>query len=230
MDKVLIVDDNKSMLNKLQDYLARYRYEFEILTAVDGQKAMEMLEGTDIDLVITDLVMPKMDGFTLLAHINEQYPRILCIAMSGYATDHMVNMLPDNLLQFVRKPFKIYELIEIIRKSLKEKPPGGTVGGISIASFMQLIEMEEKSCALEVSLPDNKKGSFLYKEGVLYDAFYENLTGEKAAIEIIQHDEKVRFTLNPLPNRNLPRRINSRVMELRLQASRIRDQGEEGGS
>src|SRR6056297_1733152 len=116
MDKVLIVDDNKSMLNKLQDYLARYRYEFEILTAVDGQKAMEMLEGTDIDLVITDLVMPKMDGFTLLAHINEQYPRILCIAMSGYATDHMVNMLPDNLLQFVRKPFKIYELIEIIRK------------------------------------------------------------------------------------------------------------------
>jgi len=223
MEKVLIVDDNQKILNRAGAYLFQYRDEFEIFTAEDGARAMAVLQKTDIDLLITDLVMPRVDGFTLLAHINEQYPRILCIAMTGYASENIENMLPDNLLLFVRKPFTLYELLDIIRKSLKKKPPAGSVRGISLPSFMKLIEMEEKSCALDVHLPGQKTGRFLFKEGNLHDAQFDDFTGEEAALEILLSGEGATFTLNPLPKQGIPQRIGMGIMELLLQSSRIRD-------
>ncbi|MFP4040209.1 MAG: response regulator [Desulfosudaceae bacterium] len=223
MYKVLIVDDNQKILNRAGAYLFKYRDEFEVFTAEDGARAMAVLEKTEIDLLITDLVMPRVDGFTLLAHINEHYPRILCIAMTGYASENIENMLPDNLLLFVRKPFTLYELLDIIRKSLKKKPPAGSVRGISLPSFMKLIEMEEKSCALDVDLPGQKTGRFLFLEGKLHDAQFEDFTGEEAALQIILNGERASFTLNPLPKQRIPQRINMGVMELILKSSRIRD-------
>ncbi len=200
-------------------FLSRFRDEFDVITADCGETAIQELKETQIDLLITDLVMPGIDGLSLLAHINEHYPRTLCIAMTGYATDNVIRMLPNNLLYFMRKPLNLNELADIIRKSLKGKPPTGTVGGITIASFLKLIEMDEKSCALEVSFPEGGKGVFLFREGVLYDAAFEELIGEAAAVAMISRDERVIFTLHPLPKQDTPRRINSRMMELLLTAS-----------
>ncbi|MFO8049878.1 MAG: response regulator [Desulfosudaceae bacterium] len=223
MYKVLIVDDNQKILNRAGTFLFKYRDEFEIFTAEDGARAMEVLQNTDIDLLITDLIMPRVDGFTLLAHINERYPRVLCIAMTGYASENIENMLPDNLLLFVRKPFTLYELLDIIRKSLKKKPPAGSMRGISLPSFMKLIEMEEKSCALDVRLPGQKTGRFLFLGGNLHDAQLDDVTGEEAALAILLNGERATFTLNPLPKQRIPQQINMGITELLLKSSRIQD-------
>lgn len=223
MDTVLIVDDEKRILQMMHRIQEKCRDDFELITASSGEAAMKVLAERPVDLVITDLVMPRIDGLTLLTYINEHYPRILCIAMTGYATDSVIKMLPDNLLQLIRKPFKLYELVAIIKESLKIKPPSGSMGGISIASFLQLVEMDQKSCAVEVTLADHKTGTFLFKEGVLYDAIFGELTGEGAALELLMNEEKAKFTLNPLPKQDLSRRINSRIMELLLKASQRRD-------
>lgn len=225
MNSVLIVDDNKEILAKMHAMLAKYAGDLEVVTANNGKVAMRILAERHIDLLVTDLVMPEVDGLTLLAHINDHYPHIQCIAMTGYVTDNMIKMLPDNLLQVIRKPFKIYDLINTIRESLKTKPPAGTVCGISLPSFLQLIEMDEKTCALDVTLGNNQKGTFLFKEGVLYDAFYEDMTGEGAAVEILRIGEKATITLKTLPVKNLSRQINTGMMQLLLNVSKLKDDG-----
>jgi len=224
MNKVMVVDDDRQTLNTITRFLSRFKEEFDVITADGGEAAIQILKESQVDLIITDLVMPGMDGFSLLAHINEHYPRVLCIAMTGYATDNVVSMLPNSLLCFMKKPFQVYELLATVRKSLKHKPPAGTIGGISVSSFLRLIEMDGKSCALDVVLGDDRKGTFFFQEGILFDATFENLIGDEAALEMIKSEDRGIFTLQPLPRQNISKRIRSRVMDLLLTATYLRDQ------
>jgi len=73
---VLIVDDEKPFLLSLTDGLASYAKDFTVVTAMNGKEAVTILDSTGVDLVVTDLRMPKMDGFELLAHISSNYPDI----------------------------------------------------------------------------------------------------------------------------------------------------------
>ena len=127
-------------------------------------------------------------------------------------------------MAFLQKPFDIQALVAIIRKSIKTRPAAGTVHGISVSSFLQLIEMDQKSCALKVALAHDKHGMFFFKEGVLYDASFGTLTGKDAAIAMINSGEKPLFTLNPLSNTDIPRQITCRLMELLLQAAQKKDE------
>ncbi|MEW6080046.1 MAG: response regulator [Thermodesulfobacteriota bacterium] len=224
MNRILIVDDNRQALNTMRMFLSRFGEEVDVMTADGGETAIQILKEEQVDLVITDLVMPGVDGLSLLAHINEHHPRTLCIAMTGFATENVVRMLPNSLLYFMRKPFKLNELLDTVRKSLKEKPPGGTVGGISISSFLKLIEMDEKSCALDVVLEDNRKGTFFFREGVLLDAVFGNLFGKEAALEMIMIESRMVFTFRPLSHHNMIRRIKSRIMDLMITAAYLQDQ------
>ncbi len=66
--KVLIVDDNREMLLSLKDGLERYSDSFSLTIGVNGLQAMKILKEETISLVVTDLKMPRMDGFALLTH------------------------------------------------------------------------------------------------------------------------------------------------------------------
>ena len=224
MDKVLIVDDSEQLLDLLRRIQNDYKDEFELILVNSGTKAMAVLKEMPIDLVVTDLIMPQVDGLTLLTHINERYPDVLCIAMTGYATENVVRMPPDNLLQLLKKPFDVQNLIAVIRKGLKTEPAAGTMRGIAVASFLQLLELDQKSCALEVTLASGQQGSFFFKEGILYDATFGSLAGKEAAIAMISSGEKPRFTLKPAAEQDIPRRITCRLMELLLQAAQKKDE------
>ena len=80
---VLIVDDDKEMLLALKEGFKRYQESFAVLLAEDGLQALEKLKASVISLVVTDLKMPRMDGFELLAHVMEHYPDIPVIMITG---------------------------------------------------------------------------------------------------------------------------------------------------
>jgi CheY-like chemotaxis protein len=84
--KVLIVDDEKPFLLSLADGLGAYAKDFEVVTASNGKEAVKVLNSSGVDLVVTDLRMPKMDGFELLAHMSGTYPGIPVIVMTAYGT------------------------------------------------------------------------------------------------------------------------------------------------
>ena len=86
---VLLVDDDTEMLHALKEGFKRYLESFAVLLAEDGVQALEVLKQNIISLVVTDLKMPNMDGFELLAHIMQHYPDIPVIIITGYSTPEM---------------------------------------------------------------------------------------------------------------------------------------------
>ena len=85
--EVLIVDDEEPLLLSIAEGLSIYKKYFNLLTATNGMEAVKLLKSSPvIDLVITDLSMPKMDGFELIAYMNRNYPKIPVIMMTAFGT------------------------------------------------------------------------------------------------------------------------------------------------
>lgn len=113
---VLVVDDEEMMRNLLDKILSREGYR--ILTAEDGVHALEMIEKEDIDLIISDMKMPRMTGFELLKHVKQQHPNIGVIIMTAYGDTYTVK---DALLlgadEYITKPFKSYEISLVVERA-----------------------------------------------------------------------------------------------------------------
>jgi two-component system response regulator PilR (NtrC family) len=113
---ILIVDDEAIMRNLLQKILAREGYQLD--TVADGASALEYLEKNTVDIVISDLKMPRMDGFELLKQIKNKYPSVGVIIMTAYGDTFTVK---DALLlgadEYITKPFKSYEISLVVERA-----------------------------------------------------------------------------------------------------------------
>jgi YesN/AraC family two-component response regulator len=81
---ILLVDDHRNFLTILAEELKGYGNNFCILTAENGDRALKVLESAQVDLVVTDIRMPVMDGFALISHMKEKYPTIPVIVVSSF--------------------------------------------------------------------------------------------------------------------------------------------------
>ncbi len=88
MKKIPIVDDEVQILKALSRVF--FDTDYAIFTAESGQAALSLLEQHEIDLVISDMRMPLMDGYELLSKVKETYPDIIRIILSGYADESTV--------------------------------------------------------------------------------------------------------------------------------------------
>jgi DNA-binding response OmpR family regulator len=184
MKKVLIVDDDESFLHSLIDGFKAYEDKFAITTASDGVEAVAALGEHKVSLVLTDLKMPRMDGFKLIAHLNNNYSEIPVIVMTAFGTPDMEDNLRDmGTFQYIEKPIDFGELVEKIIKGL-DGSSKGYITGISLSSFLQLLELDKKSCTLTI-LAGNKKGIMYIRDGNLLDASALNLQGSEAAYTIV---------------------------------------------
>src|SRR5512136_1463994 len=86
MKNILIVDDEKSFADSLAEGLTAYDQEFMVITAENGKAAIRSLENNRVDLVLTDLKMPEMDGFGLLSYLNRNHREIPVIIMTAFST------------------------------------------------------------------------------------------------------------------------------------------------
>ena len=149
--KVLIVDDDMEMLLSLKEGLKRYNDTFSVYIAGDGIAAIEKLEKYSVSLVVTDLKMPRKDGLSLLGHIMEHYPGIPVIIITGYSTNEMERLaLEGGAVGYIAKPFMIEDLAKKILSTLRKESEGGTLHSVSSGMFLQLIEMEEKTCTIRI--------------------------------------------------------------------------------
>ena len=81
---ILIADDEKLERNGIKFLLKREKEEFQILEAVNGKDALGVLASHHIDLLLTDVKMPYMNGLELSAHVKENYPEVEIVIFSGY--------------------------------------------------------------------------------------------------------------------------------------------------
>lgn len=115
MKKILVVDDEIAILNSLRRILINLDYE--VYTADDGIKALDIMAKQEIDLIISDMRMPRMDGYELLSRIKSQYPRTVRIILSGYAEEKLVMkaLLKNIARTYLFKPWDNHELAELIQ-------------------------------------------------------------------------------------------------------------------
>jgi two-component system, NtrC family, response regulator len=110
MDTILIVDDEKNYPLILSAVLQEEG--FETLTANSGQEALAVLEHSDVDLVLTDMKMPKMDGIELLQRIKQNDPELPVIMMTAYGTvEKAVEAMQKGAYNYILKPFDNEQLI-----------------------------------------------------------------------------------------------------------------------
>lgn len=184
MKKVLIVDDDQSFRQSLIDGFKPYESSFTITTAEDGVQACEILEKDTISLVLTDLKMPRMDGFELVAHLSSNFSDIPVIVMTAFGTPEMEdNLMEMGTFQYIEKPIDFTLLVDKILSGL-EGPSQGYITGVSLSSFLQLLELDKKDCTLTIKA-GSKSGTMFFRDGELLDARHGAVVGSEAAYEIV---------------------------------------------
>ena len=117
MASLLIADDEKNIRSGLE--LAFEDEGYTVVTAADGKEAWEKLQKNVIDLVITDLRMPEMDGYELLKRISAAYPTLPVIVLTGHGTiETAVETMRDGAVDFFTKPVDIDKLSLVVKKTI----------------------------------------------------------------------------------------------------------------
>jgi two-component system response regulator HydG len=117
---VLVVDDEKTIRDTLEKALEKENYR--VLLAGDGREGLEILHNDTVDVVLTDLKMPGLDGITFLKTVKQIAPDVEVIVMTGYGTiDTAVEALKEGAYDFIQKPFKRITITRAIRKALEKQ-------------------------------------------------------------------------------------------------------------
>ncbi len=115
--RILIADDEKNIRSGLSRALEMDGYE--VFSAEDGQAALKVLLREDIDLIISDLRMPKMTGEELLRRVTSAYPAVPVIILTGHGTvDNAVQAMRDGAYDFITKPVNLERLGLLVKRAL----------------------------------------------------------------------------------------------------------------
>ncbi|MFL6776762.1 MAG: response regulator [Sphingomicrobium sp.] len=120
---VLLVEDEPMVRSVAERALTRHGYQ--VITADNGEEALEILEQVEtIDLLISDVVMPGMDGPTMVREARKSRPDLKILFMSGYAEEQLRKSIDIENVNFLPKPFSVTELAEAARNAAATKQSG----------------------------------------------------------------------------------------------------------
>lgn len=119
--KILLVDDERAILSALRRVLRTKG--FEIYAVESGAEALELLANTKVDLIISDMRMPQMDGATFLKAARESYPSIKRVLLTGYSdmesTTKAIN--DGGIFGYLSKPWDANQLIQLVESALEAR-------------------------------------------------------------------------------------------------------------
>jgi two-component system response regulator AtoC len=120
LNNILIVDDELNMRLVLQAMLKKEGYE--VAAASDGLEALKMLKTGPVDVVVTDLKMPNLDGLGLLERMIREYPSVPVIIITAHGTvATAVDALKKGAFDYISKPFEQEDLKNVIRKAVRTR-------------------------------------------------------------------------------------------------------------
>lgn len=218
---VLIVDDEELFLRTVSDGLSVYSDDFNLLTANNGKKAIEILKHNELDLVVTDLKMPVMDGFQLLAYMSREHPEVSIIVMTAFGTPEIERKIKSmDILRYLEKPLDMYVLANAILDELLAITEG-YMSGITLPAFLQMVEMEGKTCTLKIR-SNGETGYIYFNKGKPIDAKVNKLISEDAVYEILDWDNPEIEIKKECKKKK--RNINSSLAYLVMEGIRLKDE------
>ncbi|MDP8226333.1 MAG: response regulator [Candidatus Celaenobacter polaris] len=121
MKTILIVDDEQDTLDYLSYVLPKKNYK--VTTADNGFDALQIIREQHVDIILSDIAMPDMDGYELYSQIRDFDDTIPIIMMTGFGYDPnhvLVKAKKDGLHDIIFKPFEIDDLVHMIKNALKK--------------------------------------------------------------------------------------------------------------
>ncbi|UCD63484.1 MAG: response regulator [Candidatus Zixiibacteriota bacterium] len=119
---IVLVDDEDIVLTSLSSFLS-LETNYSVITFTSATAALEHIEAHGCDLVISDYLMPEMDGITFLAKVKEIHPEVPRIILTGYADkENAIKAINDvGLYQYIEKPWSNDDILIIIRNGLERQ-------------------------------------------------------------------------------------------------------------
>lgn len=116
-EKIMVVDDEKGICQNVEKILSKNNYE--VICALSAGEALERMKRESFDLIISDIVMPEMNGLELLKRVKTEWPGMRALMMTAYAsTDTALKAIRLGALDYVSKPFTPDELRAVVRKAI----------------------------------------------------------------------------------------------------------------
>ena len=217
---ILIVDDDPTTVRLLERSLKDIE-DLDIYTAEDGKEAIKLLNKKNIDLLISDIQMPQINGLQLLSYVNKNIQGLPVIILTGNSPVNLEDKIKSiGSYQYYEKPLDLNVFKECVLKELRSSNTS-QIHGINLSSFLQLIDIEGKICTLTVRSHGNT-GYLYFLNGELIAAETESLRGEEAALEIINWDNSV-IEIAEICRRN-KREIEKPLMQILMESARIKDE------
>ncbi|MBR9845576.1 MAG: sigma-54-dependent Fis family transcriptional regulator [Algicola sp.] len=182
-ENILIVDDDVNILELLQRHLQSWNYH--VFKAISVKEAVTILRDTKIDLLITDLKMPEIDGFELIKFVSEHYPNLPKLVVTGYpSVQDSLSVIKSGVVDYLTKPFTKDELKAALDKTLttsekkaiqpvqsykKDKAYGDIIGNSEkINDVIQVIERVKNNKATVFIKGESGTGKELVARAIHY--------------------------------------------------------------
>lgn len=119
MGTILVVDDNKTLCDTLASYLCSRVPDLTVLTAGDGEKAIHLLESNCVNMILTDLIMPNLDGYIVIDYAEKKCPAVPVIIMTAsWSLELQALLQKKGEVQYIEKPFRPEDIDRMIIEPL----------------------------------------------------------------------------------------------------------------
>ena len=222
--KILVVEDDPILRVALQKRLAACRDSFAVATAADGFEAIKKLGEYPFSLLVTNLSLSRMDGKNFIAHVRAEHPDLPIIVVAATqpaAAEEKIRV--GGVLAYLAKPLRADELIAHIMNSLRREADGGIMYDVSPTVFLQLMEMEAKTCTIRIFDKASARGGIVhFIDGRLVDARVGERRGIDAACEIFTWEMVTLYIHNGCSPRKDT--VNSELQPIIMKAAGMRDE------
>ena len=164
MKRILVVDDEVQILNALSRMFLET--EYEVITAENGMDALKLIETTEIDMVISDMRMPVLDGYQLLSIVKKKYPKMIRIILSGYAEEKSIfRALLHNVAKlYLFKPWNNADFLQSVNKLFTDDNELNSPDFMNTLKEMGCSSTIPKDCEKMISLLEDEDIEVLISE------------------------------------------------------------------
>ncbi len=184
--RILLVDDEAPVLKSLSKALKLLNNSYDVITASSGEDALSYIEQNSIDLLITDLMLPRMNGLALAANLQQLHPEVSSILVTAYGNDAIFKKAEQyGCIAYLSKPFNFGELASHINGAFENSGNFRvSLPGINLVDLLHLYRRNKGSAVLCLSSGEHA-GTVNLEKGRISQARLNDRVGPTALCEIM---------------------------------------------
>lgn len=223
--RLLIVEDEAQLVRTITSYLQSFPGEFEVVAADSGEAALELLESTPVDILLTDVRLPGLDGTEVVRRALEIRPGLKVLVMTAFSSRALRSrVLRDGALNFVEKPFDLPELRRLLLEAASSETGwSGSMHGLDLFDLTQLLILVRKTRAVLVKA-GHREGRLGFVAGEIHHASTGDITGPEAYYEMVNWDGGAFGDLPDVDATEMERNVGVPAGHLMMEAARRRDE------